>query len=306
MPLIATTGKARPGMRRGLSVVEVLVCVVLSSLVVALAMGALSSEQRHSREAADIRAVRADLRDAAAIMARELRGAVVDGDSLPFVADTAFESFAPILTGVTCAGGFGPVLFLSPQKKNGGGFLTSLLVAPDTGDLVWVWQSGVTSWPEGWRRYRIAGFSEASSAACGIDPRSGARAFVLAVVGDVTAVPAGTPVQIIRRGRYSIYRSANGDWNLGYRRCDALKTQSCRAVQPVAGPYRIRAGSIAGIQFRFYDSAGSLIAGPGPVGNVRRAEIIVRSDTTRARFRVRRGRPLDDSAAIVVAFRNGR
>jgi hypothetical protein len=158
---------------------------------------------------------------------------------------------------------------------------------------------------ESWTRFRIAGFNESSFAPCATDPAAPAPPFVLAVVGDVTGVPAGTPVQVVRRGRYSIYRSANGEWNLGYRRCDALKTQSCRAVQPVAGPYRVRAGSISGLQFRLYGSGGSLITGSGAVGDVRRAEIIVRSDTTRHVFRARRGHALNDSVAVVIAFRNG-
>jgi type II secretory pathway pseudopilin PulG len=303
--MTGTVLRARARTRFGFSSVEALVCVVLSSLVVALVMGALSGQQRNSREASEVRAIRADLRDAAAVVARDLRGAAVQGDSFPLVSDTAIEFFAPILTGVTCAGGIGPVLFLSPQKRSGGGFLTSFVTAPDTGDLAWVFENAAPPSPEGWKRYRIAGFSQSSFAPCATDPVTGAAPFVLAVVGDVTGIPVGTPVQIVRRGRYSIYRSANGEWNLGYRRCDALKTQSCRAVQPVAGPYRVRAGSMSGMQFRFYGPAGSLITGSGAVGDVRRAEIIVRSDTTRQVFRARRGHALDDSVAVVVAFRNG-
>jgi hypothetical protein len=300
-----TLSPARSSACFGLSAVEALVCVVLLSLVVALVMGGLSGQQRSSREAAEVRAIRADLRDAAAVIARDLRGAAVQGDSFPFVSDTAIEFFAPIVTGVTCAGSVGPVLFLSPQKASGGGFLTSVVTAPDTGDLAWVFESASPPPPQGWKRFRIAGFNESAFAPCPSDPVTGAPPFVLAVVGDVTGAPAGTPVQIVRRGRYSIYRSANGEWNLGYRRCDALKNQSCRAVQPVAGPYRARAGSMSGIQFRFYDWAGSLITGSGAVVDVRRAEIIVRSDTTRHAFRARRGRALDDSVVVVVAFRNG-
>lgn len=291
--------------RCGLSAVEALVSMVLLSTVVALVMGSLSGEQRNSREAAEVRAVRADLRDAAAVIARDLRGAAVQSDSFPIVSDTAIEFFAPILTGVTCAGSVGPVLFLAPQKRRGAGFLTSAVTPPDTGDLAWVFEGASALWPGGWKRFRIAAFNESSFAPCATDPATGASPFVLAVVGDVRGAPAGTPVQIVRRSRYSIYRSANGEWNLGYRRCDALKTQSCRAVQPVAGPYRARARSMSGMQFRFYDSAGSLITGSGAVGDVRRAEIIVRSDTTRHIFRVRRGNALDDSIALVIAFRNG-
>jgi hypothetical protein len=303
--MTGTVVRARFGAHFGLSAVEALVCVVLVSLVVALVMGALSGQQRNSRQAAEVRAIRADLRDAAAVIARDLRGAAVLGDSFPLVSDTAIEFFAPILTGVTCAGSVGPVLFLAPKKRSGGGFLTSVVTAPDTGDLAWVFESASPLGSEGWKRFRIAGFNESSFAPCATDPTTGAPPFVLALVGEVTGVPAGTPVQIVRRGRYSIYRSANGEWNLGYRRCDALKNQSCRGVQPVAGPYRARAGSMFGMQFRFYDPAGSVTAGSGTVGAVGRAEIIIRSDTTRHAFRARRAHALDDSVALVVAFRNG-
>jgi hypothetical protein len=300
MPLMRSD---QPGMERGLSAIEAVISIVISALVVALVSGALTRGQRESREMAALNAMRSDLRDAVAVIARDLRGAAVAADAFSYVSDTAVEFFSPILTGVTCARSVGPFLVLAPRKRSGGGLLTSVVMPPDSGDVALVFVTAGMPGFGSWRRYRVAAFSEARSAGCAV-PTSGGAALLLAVMG-APDVSEGAPVQVVRRGRYSVYRSGNGEWNLGYRRCDALRAESCQAIQPVAGPYRARTAGRYGLQFRFFNATGSEIASGGNARDVRRAEVIVRSDTGRGAFRSREGRGLDDSAVAVVAFRNG-
>jgi hypothetical protein len=51
---------------------------------------------------------------------------------------------------------------------------------------------------------------------------------------DPAAAVVGTPVRVLRSGRYALTRAADGSWSLSYRRCTG---PSCGVAQPVAGPF---------------------------------------------------------------------
>jgi hypothetical protein len=73
-------------------------------------------------------------------------------------------------------------------------------------------------------------------------------------------------------------------------------------VQPVAGPYRARAGGEAGIEFRYVDSTG---VDPAPTRqSIWRVDLVVRSDTASPVRRGMRRRAVDDSTVLSIAVRN--
>jgi hypothetical protein len=51
------------------------------------------------------------------------------------------------------------------------------------------------------------------------------------------AVEEGASVRLGQRGRFTLYRSGDGSWMFGWRRCHPW-LDVCGAVQPVAGPLR--------------------------------------------------------------------
>ena len=75
----------------------------------------------------------------------------------------------------------------------------------------------------------------------------------------VPNVRAGAIIRFLRRARYSFYKSSDGEWYLGYRRCSVGTPSSCASIQPVSGPYRAYKGSSSpsGIAFRYYDVNGA-------------------------------------------------
>src|SRR4029079_4209458 len=76
-----------------------------------------------------------------------------------------------------------------------------------------------------------------------------------------SSVHKGSPLHFARRGRYSLYRSSDGDWYLGYRRCNAIGASVCGSIQPVSGPYRSysRTAGTSGLTLKYYDSSGAEI-----------------------------------------------
>lgn len=292
--------------RPAFTVAEALVSVVLLGVAGGLVAASLAAQQRSAREFAELRAARADMRDAVAILAHELRGTAIASDSLRLATDTAVEFFAPVLTGVACGGTTDGRLYLAPLRAHSPAGLTSLLVTPDTGDVAWAWLADSLGKNGTWRRYRLGGYGESAVYIC--DPRltsASAPAPVLTLLGDASEIAAGTPIQVVRRGRYSIYRASDGRWYLGYRRCNALGG-GCGVVQPVAGPYRARSGSSAGLNLLYFDGSGSEIGEPVAAAGAARVRITVRSDTAQRLRRVRREGALDDSLRVTVAFRNWR
>lgn len=290
----------------GWTLLELVIALVIFGAVAALGAGAVASEQRNARAAARIRVMRAELRDATGVLAQEIRGASPASDTLRLAADTAVEFFTPLLTAITCAPGSGSRLLLVPPLI-AGAVQPAVGPQPDTGDLAWIWEEDSLRTPGAWRRWRIAGYASDVSENCSValaplvgEPR------VLTVTGDAGTVPAGAPVQIVRRGRYSIYRASDGDWYLGYRRCDALGPSRCQAVQPVAGPYRARAGGTAGIQFRYFGETGSELTGMDAATGTWRVDVVLRSDTSLSSIVARRSGALDDSVVMTVGLRNAR
>lgn len=290
----------------GWTLVELLVALAILGIITAVAAATMASEQREAHAAARLRAVRAEIRDAASVLAQELRGMAPAADTLPLAADTAVEFFAPILTAVTCAQGSGARLLLVPPLSAIDAGLPAG-AQPDTGDLAWVWVEDSLRTPGSWHRWRVEAYGAAAGESCNaaLEP-IGAPPQVLTIFGDAGIVPAGAPVQLVRRGRYSIYRASDGAWYLGYKRCDALGPSRCQGVQPVAGPYRVRADGVAGIHFRYFGEGGDHLADAAVTTHTWRVDVIARSDTALSTLFSRRPGVLDDSVVMTVALRNAR
>lgn len=290
----------------GWTLLELVIALVIFGVVAGLGTAAVASEQRNARAAARVRAVRAELRDATGVLAQEIRGASPASDTLRLAADTAVEFFTPLLTAITCAPGSGSRLLLVPPL-NSGATQPAVGPQPDTGDLAWIWEEDSVRTPGMWRRWRVAGYASDVPENCSVAlaPLAG-QPRVLNVAGDAGMVPAGAPVHVVRRGRYSIYRASDGGWYFGYRRCDALGPSRCQAVQPVAGPYRVREGGTAGIQFRYFGETGSELTGTAAATGTWRVDIVLRSDTSLSGIVARRGGALDDSVVMTVGLRNAR
>jgi hypothetical protein len=113
-------------------------------------------------------------------------------------------------------------------------------------------------------------------------------------------------VRFVRRGRYSLYKAADGEWYLGYRRCNAIGSSICGGIQPLSGPYRAYSANPqrTGLLFEYFDAAGGRIGAGLPALALARVDVTARAES-RQQISLERGfsRPAD-SATISVALRN--
>ena len=277
--------------------------------IVASAMGLLlMRQQRFYRGTGEEIATRQSVRDAIEVLTTDIRGMSV-ADTARLLADSAIEFFSTIGTSVVCQRLSDTEIGLTSAIS-----LTSFATQPDTGDLAIFYTDSTRLGPPspGWERARIGAFGRRSAAttcapgsAFSNDAqvsRPGA-AFVSLQAPLSSGVKPGSPVKFVRRNRYSLYRAADGGWYLGYRRCNALGTSICGAVQPLSGPYRAysRDTNQSGIAFHYFDRGGRIL---GSVLSLARVDIVARGASRQQIIVEGRHWTPSDSARVSVAIRN--
>ena len=304
-------------MKRGVTLAEMIVAVTLAGAMAAFMIGTLVRQQRFYSSAAGLLDLRAQLRDGADVLATDIRSAAVATFGFPVMTDTALEMYSTVASSVVCAVQSPQAITLPPIALASGNTLTSMLAQPDTGDLaaVFVTPAGVADSGQ-WETLRIASFSSRSLAtSCpsstgftsSADASSGAAGYAVTLASAPTIpLRPGAPLQFVRRARYSLYRSSDGKWYLGYRRCAAVGPSSCATIQPVSGPYEPHAGdpSSSGLSFQYLDRFGAIVP-PATSSNVARVEIVLRGKSARAPNLSGDARTAyRDSAVITVSPRN--
>jgi type II secretory pathway pseudopilin PulG len=237
-----------------------IVALVLAAVVSAAGVTALAGAERYARASRAASTARRTLREAAAVLASELRAA--PADSLRVRGDTAVDFLGLVGVSVVCVSS-GTLLVLPPDAAAGGYPYTSWRASPEAGDRVAVFDTA------GGGTWRIATVDTASTRTdgAGCTPSSG----LLSPADSVARRPAtrmilhsalapgsartGSPVRVVRGARYALTRAADGGWSLSYRRCD---TAGCGTAQPVAGPLAAPADS--GLRFTSSADAAGLDA----------------------------------------------
>ena len=278
--------------------------MVISLLgLVGAAMGsAIHRQQRFHRRTSAVLDARQGVRDAMEVLSGDIRGSS-PADTIRLMADSALELFTTIGTAVACRSTAGTAVFLAAESATGN-TLTSFLLAPDTGDLALVFNPTGGGTVGSWGRYRVAGFgARTSRPGCLGDEQLPTEGFLLTLPGVPSpAVRPGTFIRFIRRGRYSLYRGSDGQWYLGYRRCNAIGVSACGAIQPLSGPYKRYSPdkTQTGFLFEYFDAAGERMTAGSPPLSVARIDITARAD--KAPARAESSRP--ESATVTIALRN--
>jgi len=282
--------------------------------VVGSAIGlTLLRQQRFYRGTEELVGAREGVRDAVEILSTDIRG-MSTSDTAGLLADSAVEIFASVGGSVVCQIA-GPEIGLPAGVSPRGNTLTTFLTQPDTGDLALFLRDSAEA--RGlWERHRIAGFSARSKAtvcppstgfAPAEDVDATATAFLVVLSTPLSNhVHRGAPVRFIRRGRYSLYRSSDGSWYLGYRRCNALGPSVCGAIQPLSGPYRSYSSNprSTGLLFEFFDASGERLAAGSPSLTLARVDITARSESHQRLMVEGRAWTPADSATVSIAVRN--
>jgi hypothetical protein len=262
--------------RTGFTVPELVVALILSVPIAGAAMLLLTRQQQFFRDASARMTLVQRLRDGGSVMEFDLRGTSITGDTLRLMTDSAIEFYTPLGVAVVCDSVTDRVINLAPAILQSGTILTSFVSQPDTGDVLLVYSvaDSITG-TRFWLRNRIQTVTQTTAnSACPVATGftttgdAGSPAFRITLTSPpARQVGRGASIRFVRRGRYSLYKSSDGDWYLGYRRCNAFGP-GCSTIQPVTGPYRAYSSNAqsnsSGIAFSFFDFSGALVSNAEP------------------------------------------
>jgi hypothetical protein len=297
--------KSRAGRRRGITLVEMVVSLALTGVVLTMVSAIALRQQRLFADLGEQSAVRARLREAAALLPLQLRAA--RPEDIREARDTALELRATIATAVVCDTE-PSTLILAPIGSNESRY-ASIVSPVEPGDSVWLLTS--TSSAAEWRAFPILDVGSRGSGSCAAAaPRLSMDTVHRARIAlSLAALPAGvigTPIRVTRPTRYSLYQSTDG-WYLGQRDWSNAAARFS-AIQPLAGPYL--SPTARGLSFNYADSTGREL--DRPVSDVRMIASIridLRAQTrnpTRMLGSAGRAAPKADSITLIVALRNRR
>jgi prepilin-type N-terminal cleavage/methylation domain-containing protein len=291
--------------RPGLGLIELIAVIAILGLVAGMVGSTIVSQQQFHRRAAAVLGARQGVRDAMEVLSTDIRGASLE-DTVRVMADSALELFAGIGVSVACGSLSGNSITLAAESPTAN-TLTSFLLNPDTGDIALIYRrDSVDGDPGRWERHRIAAVTTRLGDRDCLTGGAAREGFVLTVQSPIErAVEPGTPVRFARRGRFSLYRSSDGKWYLGYRRCNAIGVSACGAIQPISGPYRRYDADKArtGFLFEYYDSSDALLTSTASPLAIARVDISARAESDGPRHGSSDG-ALPEFASASIAIRN--
>jgi prepilin-type N-terminal cleavage/methylation domain-containing protein len=294
--------------RRGFSLVELLIAMVLLAIVVAGLYRVLMTNQRVYQQQTQVIGLQQNMRAAAAILPQELRELNATGGDIYAMTATSMTVRAHRWTAVMCtppATGLGGLV--GPQQVLGATMILrgqpffgrSINTATDSMFIRYEGDDG-TRQDDGYVIAAPTVAVQTVGVTCPVTAGGGAGMLVtmnLDFRGNINfpeAIVNGDPVLGFTPVTYSLYQpTAGGDWYVG------LTTSS--GQQPLIGPVLSN-----GLAFTYYDSTGAVTATPTRVARV---DITLRAETAQL-IRARSGSNnlvrMVDSVLTSVALRNNR
>jgi type II secretory pathway pseudopilin PulG len=221
-------------LRKGTTLVELVVAFSLAALLAALGGAALVATERHVRNAVADSGDRRTLREAQSVLATELRTAAAEEITLR--GDTAADFLGVVGLSVVCVSS-GTQLVLPGSISNSSLAFTTWRSTVTAGDLIAAFD---TSPPAAWRKARIDSVTSRTdgagcSSATGFrSPADSAAHRAVTRLDRVFDVGIGAPVRILRAGRFVLHLGSDKSWSLAYRPCDPIAV--CGTAQPLVGP----------------------------------------------------------------------
>jgi prepilin-type N-terminal cleavage/methylation domain-containing protein len=331
--------------RRGFTLSELLIAVVLFSLIGGAILSVLTRQQRFYRSTADVIKVQTQLRQAGTILPLDLRGISTGDTSANGIAgaravnynvdlysrsDNAIDFRRVFGSSMLCAKPAvgATTLTIFPTALDSVLVLTTWSHRPVVGDSLVVLDEGklMATTDDVWRVHEVTGvaivkgingcpWKTAGDPAPLLYAADTARhSYRVAISPGINGfnVSSGAIVRFFRRSRYEIYRAANNQWYLGY--ADCLSTYAtatkCSALTPVGGPYDAYTGvaSQNGLTFTYFDTSGNALSAMDPARLISRIDVTMRAASVDAVTRTGAGAGSvhRDSVLLSIGIRNRR
>lgn len=254
---------------RGFTLIEMMVALVITGLVMTTLYRMLTANQRFYRSQSSILDVQENMRAAAQILPGEFKGLDASGGDIIAMSDTAITIKADRGLRFVCA---------APDKTNGYVIVANNTAfgyrAPDaTRDSLLIFRDADVrvGTDDSWLHAPIAATASANCT----NGTAGTRYTVTGLVGGISkldSVWVGSPVHYFEVVNYRLYNDGTGVWWLGVR---GYTGGTWGSTSPIAGPLR----PTTGINFKYWDSTGTITATPAQVAQMR---VTVRGLSTQA------------------------
>ncbi len=310
MPRLMPGLKAR---RRGLTLPELLVAMLLLTIVGGGLTRVLLKQQQFYKDASKTAGAKRELRLGASVLPAEFRSISSSGGDILTMSESEVLLRAYIGSAVICARTIDDIWV--PPTNLARHTLTTYVTRPLVGDTVFLFDEYLErgSQDDRWVQRVITGIDANASDCAGLpymdpvlDPPSTkkrTRYHLDAPIPD--SVTTGAVVRFTRPVRYSIYQVPSGAWYLGIQE---FASGVWKEPSPLAGPYRPFAtgdNSASGLQFRYYDSLGVRIMDMvNKKKDVARIDVFLRTNAGQSAITERNGSALQDSVLMRVAIRN--
>ncbi|MFL5615764.1 MAG: PilW family protein [Gemmatimonadaceae bacterium] len=319
---IQSPNATRPADRRGMTLLELLISLVMVGLVGGLIIGFLLKQERFYAGANEMILTRTQVRQASVMMPNDLRAISPAAGDIYAMTDTSIDFRSTFGSGYICTSDRTnskisvPAVTLAKNNQ-----LTNWSAQPQVNDSLVIYDDGANTslaTDDAWSYNKITAVTMAiSNASPGctsatammkstdVSSTNPSFSFTLSTQQSAT-VSAGAAVRFFKKVHYSLYKSpADNLWYLGYYDCRTLRSPVCNTEQPIAGPLRpYVAGQAAqsGLQITYYDTTGAVTTNKALVGRI---SILLQGEGTRT-IQLAGGSPTTfrDSLRIDVGLRN--
>lgn len=268
--------------RRGFTLVELLLVVVLLGIIAGGMMGVIVKQQRFYTGSVGVMETHASVREGIGILQNDLHAISPASGDIYAMTPTSIEFRLTTGASVVCTIAPGRILITIPPtnlaNRNG---LTSWSTPPQMGDSIFVYDTSHAG-PTRWQRLQLASAVQ-GGATCPQAPTGFTSNATESVSGYTLALSdtlrqsiiVGDAIRGFRHVKYELYQASDGNWYLGYYECGL---NGCGQPLPVSGPYLPASGNgTDGIDFAYYDSTGAVTNVPA---NVRRIDITMRAKSS--------------------------
>ena len=277
---------ARAHGRRGVTLIELMITLVLLGIVAGGMMQIIVKQQKFYTGNSSVLGTRSNVRQGIAVFQSDLRAINPGLDVYAgYMKSTLLALREPRGNSVVCAFDKSTpnVIVVPPPVLSTDAILTSWLQKPELGDSVLVYDPKGRAWVSA--GYEIIGTapSEGSGACAGIAPAADwSRGWKLTLKSDVIAnlpdtLALGASVRFYRRATYALKQAADNEWYLSFSDCNPARATPCSDTIPIAGPYLAASNTPPGLQLEYFDASGSATTTPSAL---RRIDITLRSQGT--------------------------
>ncbi len=305
--------------RRGFSMAELMVVIVLLGIVMGSLVQVITRQQRFYRGAREIMETRGSVRQGIEVLRAELRGASsVGGDFYPNqLNETSIEFRSTTGSSIICSIPVigGTTFVVPPAGQLGsiaapGGVLSMWRDAPQVGDSILIYDTGAatSSGDDAWVPMRSITSVTPLVGACGGTPFVTAddalkTGYTITVTPALTiTIPVGTPIRVFRRVRYELFQASDMRWYLGFSECHPSRSPTCSALDVVSGPYRPPSqGGQSGVGFYYFDVNGAPTTNPALLARI---DVAVRGESEQVTSPTAAQPYFRDSSRVAIGLRN--